>query len=145
MKTVDVSRAVSAAAGLVAALVVLGAAAGCARSPRATTTQTAPVASTQQAGEVRGRPDPLRNITLSDAQRAQVDSIRARYRTQLDSLRNSSSSDGRRDPDARRRFREIMDQQFADIRAVLTPDQQTVFDQNLQEMRARRRDRGRNP
>src|SRR5919202_4938911 len=87
----------------VALVAALGAIAACARSPRAT--QNEPVASTQQAGEVRGRPDPLRNITLTDAQRAQVDSIRARYRTQLDSLRGSFSG-GRPDPDTRRRFRE---------------------------------------
>jgi Spy/CpxP family protein refolding chaperone len=127
-----------AAVGLAAALGALGAFVACARSPRAT--QDTPVASVQQqGGEVRGRrPDPLRNITLSDAQRAQVDSIRARYRAQLEEFRGSQSAD-RRDPDTRRRFREIMDKQFADIRAVLTPEQQAVFDQNLQEMRSRRR------
>ena len=124
-----------AAAGLVAAIGAMA----CARSPRAT--PSAPTASVQQGGEVRGRPDPLRNITLTDAQRAQVDSIRARYRAQLDSLRGSRS-DGRPDPDTRRRFREIMEQQFADIRAVLTPDQQAVFDKNLEELRSRRRGRG---
>lgn len=82
----------------------------------------------------------LRGITLSADQQRRVDSIRASYRTQMDQMRQQSGGD--RDA-TRTQMRTMMERQQADIRAVLTPDQQTQFDQNVAEMRSRMQQGGR--
>ncbi len=68
----------------------------------------------------------FQNITLSDQQQKQVDSIRAVYRPQM-----QSAERGQR--------HEIMQKEAADFRTVLTPDQQTQFDKNIADMRANMR------
>ena len=75
-------------------------------------------------------------ITLSSAQQAQVDSIRARHRSDMQGL------DPRNNPDDRQKMMQSMQSQMSEIRAVLTADQQTIFDQNVQQMRERRGQRG---
>jgi Spy/CpxP family protein refolding chaperone len=45
------------------------------------------------------------------------------------------------DPAARSAMRENMQKETADLRKVLTPDQQKTFDKNVEDMRNRRRDR----
>jgi Spy/CpxP family protein refolding chaperone len=47
------------------------------------------------------------------------------------------------DSSARAQRRELMQKETADIRAVLTPDQQKTFDKNLEDMRSRMGRRGR--
>jgi Spy/CpxP family protein refolding chaperone len=78
------------------------------------------------AGGGRMQANLLQGITLTDAQQAKVDSIRASYQATM------SSGD-------RQQMRESMRKQAADIRSILTPDQQTQFDQNLAAMRSRSR------
>jgi Spy/CpxP family protein refolding chaperone len=81
----------------------------------------------------------LRGITLSTDQQQRVDSIRAAYRTQMQQMRQSGG-----DREAMRtQMRPMMEHQTADLRAVLTPEQQTVFDQNAAEMRSRMEQGGR--
>ena len=84
----------------------------------------------------------LRGITLSADQQQRVDSIRTRYRAQMDQMRQQQSGD--RDA-ARTQMRASMEKQQAEIRAVLTPDQQTQFDQNVAEMRNQMQQRGGRP
>jgi Spy/CpxP family protein refolding chaperone len=107
-----------------------------------------PNASTADAGrDGRGRGGPggpggfgradqalLRNITLSADQQQRIDTIRTRYRTQMEQLRGQNSGD--RDAN-RTQMRTIMEKQQAEIRDVLTADQQRVFDQNVADMRSR--------
>ena len=76
----------------------------------------------------------MRGITLSADQQQRIDSIRASYRTQMDQLRQQGGGDREA---MRGQMRPLMERQPADIRAVLTPDQQTTFDQNVAEMRSR--------
>lgn len=73
-------------------------------------------------------------ITLSDAQRATVDSIRTSYRSRMMEARQSGGD--------RAHFRQMMQEQFAAIRAVLTPEQQATFDKNVERMRSERGRRG---
>ena len=75
-------------------------------------------------------------ITLTAAQQSQVDSIRARHRADAQGL------DPRNNPDDRQKMMQSMQAQMSEIRAVLTADQQVVFDQNVQQMRDRRGQRG---
>lgn len=85
-------------------------------------------------GGFRGDQALLRDITLSADQQQRVDSIRSRYRTQMEQMRQQSGGD--RDA-MRGQMRTMMEKQQAEIRDVLTPDQQRQFDQNVADMRAR--------
>ena len=71
-------------------------------------------------------------ITLTTAQQAQIDSIRTRHRADMQGL------DPRNNADDRQKMMQSRQAQMAEVRAVLTPDQQVVFDQNMQQMRERR-------
>lgn len=85
-------------------------------------------------GGARAEQALLRNITLSADQQQRVDSIRMRYRSQMDQMRQQSGGD--RDA-MRGQMRTVMEKQQAEIRDVLTPDQQRQFDQNVADMRSR--------
>jgi Spy/CpxP family protein refolding chaperone len=85
-------------------------------------------------GVGRGEQALLRNITLSADQQQRIDTIRTRYRAQMEQMRGQNSGD--RDAN-RAQMRTMMEKQQAEIREVLTPDQQRVFDQNVADMRAR--------
>lgn len=76
----------------------------------------------------------LEGITLAPEQRAKIDSIEAHYRGQMPSLTPGSAPDSATRAKVRDLFRRIHD----DIRAVLTPDQQQIFDRHTEEMRERR-------
>ena len=89
-------------------------------------------------GAGRGDQAMLRGITLSADQQQRIDSIRTSYRTQMEQLRGSGDRDA-----MRAQMRPLMEKQQAEIRAVLTPDQQRQFDQNAAEMRSRMEQGGR--
>lgn len=77
-------------------------------------------------------------ITLSDAQRKSVDSIRTAYQPQMQQLRSQG-------PDGRGQMRDLMHKETGDFRSILTPDQQTTFDKNLAAMQARMQQGGGRP
>ena len=79
----------------------------------------------------------FKGIDLTDVEKAQVDSIQAAYRAKMPAMTPGQAPD----PSARAARRETMQKETADLRNVLTPDQQKVFDKNVEEMRSRRRDR----
>lgn len=72
----------------------------------------------------------FKDITLTPAQKTRVDSIMHRDR-------EAGGREG--NPDQRR---ELFRKQLADVRLVLNPDQQAVFDRNVSEMRSRMEGRG---
>jgi Spy/CpxP family protein refolding chaperone len=74
----------------------------------------------------------FQGITLTAQEQAKVDSIRAAYRSQLPAYTPGTPPDSA----TRAKMHEVMEQENAAIRAVLTPDQQQVFDRNLAAMRA---------
>jgi Spy/CpxP family protein refolding chaperone len=79
----------------------------------------------------------LKDITLTDAQKAQIKTIRDKYVPQLMDLRKSAQAVGGVDDATRTKMMDIQTKQSAEIRAVLTADQQATFDKNLAEMKAR--------
>jgi Spy/CpxP family protein refolding chaperone len=85
-------------------------------------------------GQGRGRQMEMlmQGITLSDAQKASVDSIGQVYRAQMPPMQQGTPPDSA----TRAKRMEVMQKQTAAVRAVLTPDQQKVFDKNLEDMRA---------
>jgi Spy/CpxP family protein refolding chaperone len=126
----------------VAAALVVGSA--CAQKPAtAQATTPAPQVNTQQdGGERMGRRGGdrgqmlLQGITLTTDQQTQVQAIRERHRAEMQGL------NPRENPDDRAKMMQNMQTQMAEIRAVLTPDQQTQFDKNVAEMRQRMQQRG---
>lgn len=89
----------------------------------------------------------LKGITLSDSQQTQIQAIQAKYEPQLQSLRqqmrDARQSGGQMDPSTMATMRETSQKERSEIRAVLTPDQQATFDENLKNM-PRRGGRGPN-
>jgi Spy/CpxP family protein refolding chaperone len=79
----------------------------------------------------------LEGITLSAAQLARVDSISAKYRVQYPEMTPGTPPSGA----DRAKFRALAQEQRDAIRAVLTAEQQSVFDQNAAKMRERMRTR----
>jgi Spy/CpxP family protein refolding chaperone len=73
-------------------------------------------------------------ITLTDAERKSVDSIRATYQPQMEELRSQG-------PSSRPQMRSLMQKETGDFRALLTSDQQSVFDKNVAAMQARMENR----
>jgi Spy/CpxP family protein refolding chaperone len=79
----------------------------------------------------------LKDITLSDAQKAQIKTIREKYAPQQLELRKSAQAVGGVDESTRTKMADLQTKQAAEIRAVLTADQQAAFDKNLADMKAR--------
>ena len=79
----------------------------------------------------------LKDITLTDAQKAQIKTIRDKYVPQQMELRKAAQATGVVDDATRAKMSDLQTKQAAEIRAILTADQQTQFDKNLAEMKAR--------
>ena len=80
----------------------------------------------------------LKDITLDDAQKAKVAAIQEKYMKEMPSMTQGE----RPDSAAMAKRREVQGKQQAEIRALLTGDQQKAFDKNLAEMRDRMSRRG---
>ena len=85
-----------------------------------------------QGGRGRQMEMLMQGITLTDAQKASVDSIGQVFRGQMPPMQQGTPPDSA----ARAKRMEVMQKQFAAVRTVLTAEQQKVFDKNLEEMRA---------
>jgi Spy/CpxP family protein refolding chaperone len=85
-------------------------------------------------GQGRGRQMEMlmQGITLSEAQKAAVDSIGQATRAQMPPMQQGTPPDSA----ARAKRMEVMQQQVKAVREVLTPEQQKTFDKNLADMRA---------
>jgi Spy/CpxP family protein refolding chaperone len=80
----------------------------------------------------------LKDINLTDAQKDQIKTIREKYLPQQLELRKASQATGAQPDEATRtKMMDLQNKQAAEIRAILTADQQTTFDKNLAEMKAR--------
>ena len=80
----------------------------------------------------------LKDITLTDAQKDQIKTIREKYVPKQLELRKAVQATGAPpDEPTRAKMMELQSQQSAEIRAILTPDQQKTFDNNLHEMKER--------
>jgi Spy/CpxP family protein refolding chaperone len=76
----------------------------------------------------------LKDITLTPEQQAKIDSIRTRYQGQMPAFAPGTPPDSA----TRQKMRELFRRHNEEIRAVLTADQQKVWDRNVAEMQARR-------
>jgi Spy/CpxP family protein refolding chaperone len=102
---------------------------------------SAAVAGAQQQQGAPGGPGRRPNMlmvgidsTLTPEQKTKIDAINAKYQPELAALREMAMTD--RDGAMKKRS-EIQAKQNPEIRAVLTPAQQAIFDKNLEEMAKR--------
>jgi Spy/CpxP family protein refolding chaperone len=80
----------------------------------------------------------LKDITLTDAQKTQAKAIREKYLPQQMELRKAAQAvGGPPDEATRNKMRDLQAKQTAELRAILTADQQAVFDKNLATMKDR--------
>jgi len=93
-------------------------------------------------GGGRGMQALLNGITLTDAQKAQFDSISKAYSDKNADLMTAARGG---DADARSKMMANREQQQKDIEAILTADQKTVFEKNVADMAAARQGGGRPP
>jgi Spy/CpxP family protein refolding chaperone len=120
---------------------VLAVSSACAkRAATQDTTNPAPSVVQGNGGRMGGRGGDrmqmlFNGITLSADQQTQVQAIRERHRSAMQGL------DPRNNADDRTKMRSDLQAQMAEVRAVLTPDQQTQFDKNVADMQQRMQDR----
>ena len=75
----------------------------------------------------------LTGITLTPEQQTKVDSITARYAAQMPAFTPGQMPDSA----TRAKMRDVNQKQDGEIRALLTADQQKVWDANVEAMRSR--------
>jgi Spy/CpxP family protein refolding chaperone len=111
----------------------------------------------------RGEHGMLRGITLSDAEKARIEQIHEKYRTEGQGLRESlrpamqeaRTARQRGDTAAaraafdrtkgdREKVRALMEREHTDVRAALSPENQKQFDANAQDFAKRRAERAKN-
>jgi Spy/CpxP family protein refolding chaperone len=85
-----------------------------------------------QGGRGRQMEMLMQGITLTDAQKASVDSIAQSFRAQMPPMQQGTPPDSA----TRAKRMEVMQKQTAAVRTVLTPDQQKVFDKNVEDMKS---------
>ena len=102
----------------------------------ATLAQAQSAEAQQQGGRRGGRNMELNGIELTDAQKVQLEAIQKKYQPEMMNLRNEMMNGGDRAA-LMKKAAELREKSAKDIRAILTPDQQVVFDKNLAEQRAR--------
>ena len=93
----------------------------------------------QQGGPGGGRGGfnrSLNGIELTDAQKTKVAEIQAKYQPEAQAIRESMQGGGDR-AEAFKKMQALNDKRNPEIRAVLTPEQQAIFDKNLAEQKAR--------
>ena len=73
----------------------------------------------------------FKGITLTEAQKAKIDTIQTKMRADQQAM---MAGGGMQDPANREKMVAMRTKVNADIRGVLTPEQQTIFDKNLAEM-----------
>ena len=85
-----------------------------------------------QGGPGRGMQRLMEGITLTDAQKASVDSIGQAFRAQMPPMQQGTPPDSA----TRAKRMEVMQKQYDAVRGILTPDQQKIFDKNFEAARA---------
>jgi Spy/CpxP family protein refolding chaperone len=93
----------------------------------------------------RGMQMLFEGITLTDAQQKQVQDIGAKYREEMTALMPNGMGGGPPDDATRAKMNDLRAKQQAEIRALLTAEQQTVFDKNAAEAKKRREQMQRPP
>lgn len=97
----------------------------------------------QQGGQAR-RNVQLDGIELTDAQKSKLEEIQKKYQPEMMALRTEFQNGGDR-AELMKKGVALRDRSSAEIRAILTADQQVVFDKHTAEMKARMEQMQRQP
>jgi Spy/CpxP family protein refolding chaperone len=97
----------------------------------------------QQGGQAR-RNMQLDGIELTDAQKSKLEEIQKKYQPEMMALRSEFQNGGDR-AELMKKSVALRDRSSAEIRAILTADQQVVFDKHTAEMKARMEQAQRQP
>ena len=84
-----------------------------------------------QGGAQRMNEMRFKDITLTDAQKAQIDTIQTKGREEQRAMMQGGNM---QDPAMREKMMDMRKKQNDAIRAILTADQQAIFDKNLAAM-----------
>jgi Spy/CpxP family protein refolding chaperone len=97
--------------------------------------QGAPPAGAQQQG--RGRPNQqMKDITLTAEQQTKIEEINKKYSPEMQVIRESMRGGGDR-AEGMKKMSDLRAKISPEIRAVLTPEQQAIFDKNTADVKAR--------
>ncbi|MEO8619881.1 MAG: hypothetical protein ABI625_02375 [bacterium] len=107
---------------------VIASATGAGAQAAATPQQGAP-----EAARARGNAQ-LAGIELSEAQKTKLEAITVKYADQSKAAREAMATDP---SDAMKRMMAVRDKMVPEVRAVLTTEQQAIFDKNVAEMKMR--------
>jgi Spy/CpxP family protein refolding chaperone len=146
---------------LVAALLTFGAAAVASAQTANPAPQTARAQHQKGPGRHHGAKAFLKGTSLSDAEKANVEKVNAKYASQMKALREQSKPQEQAMRDARQRgdtaalrsmrekngpqrqqAKQLMDAERAELRASLSPANQSKFDANVQDAQSRFAKRG---
>jgi Spy/CpxP family protein refolding chaperone len=105
-------------------------------------TASAQAGATQQGGR-RGN-QALVGIELTEAQKGKLEEIQKKYQPEMMALRTQFQSGGDR-AELMKKGAALRDRSSAEIRAILTADQQVVFDKHTAEMKTRMEQAQRQP
>jgi Spy/CpxP family protein refolding chaperone len=97
----------------------------------------------QQGGQAR-RNMQLDGIELTDAQKSKLDEIQKKYQPEMMALRTEFQNGGDR-AELMKKSIALRERSSAEIRAILTADQQVVFDKHTAEMKAKMEQMQRQP
>jgi len=101
---------------------------------------TAAIASAQAAPQQQGRgPRPnlqLKDISLTAEQQTKIDEINKKYAPEMQVLRDAMQGGGDR-AEGMKKMNDLRAKISPEIRAVLTTEQQAIYDKNTAEMKAR--------
>lgn len=93
----------------------------------------------QQGGPGGGRGGfnrSMAGIELTEAQKAKVADINAKYGPEMQAIRESMQGGGDR-AEAMKKMQALREKSAPEIRAILTPEQAAIYDKNLAEQKAR--------
>jgi Spy/CpxP family protein refolding chaperone len=90
-------------------------------------------------GGNRGMAMTMQGITLTAEQQVKMDSIAAKTQRERQAVIADQSIEG---PAKRTKIMELMTRQQEEIKAILTPEQKTVFEKNIADMQARMQQQG---
>jgi len=103
---------------------------------------TAVVASAQAAPQQQGQRDgarpnqQLKDITLTAEQQTKIDEINKKYAPEMQVIRESMQGGGDR-AEGMKKMNDLRAKISPEIRAVLTAEQQAIYDKNTADMKAR--------
>ena len=104
-----------------------------------------PQGGAREGGRGRGMQMLFEGITLTEAQQKQIQDLSEKYRGEMRALMPNGFQGGPPDDATRAKMDTLRTRQIAEIRAILTADQQPIYDKNLAEAKKRREQMGNRP